>query len=96
MRTMLMGSILLAALSFSQGAQAAPWCANYGGGGTGGAAQTAVSILSISVWPRFGEMADFARAIPSRAHIPAGGSRADATAAINSPKHPMGGLFIKN
>ncbi|TMJ25321.1 MAG: DUF3551 domain-containing protein [Alphaproteobacteria bacterium] len=36
MRTVLMGSILLAALSFSQRAQAAPWCANYGGGGTGG------------------------------------------------------------
>jgi hypothetical protein len=36
MHMMLMGSVLLAALSLSQGAQAAPWCANYGGGGTGG------------------------------------------------------------
>ncbi len=37
MRTMLMGSILIAALSHSTlDAQAAPWCANYGGGGTGG------------------------------------------------------------
>ena len=37
MRTMLMGSILIAALSLSTlDAQAGPWCANYGGGGTSG------------------------------------------------------------
>jgi len=37
MRTIMPGVILLASLVFSaQSAQAAPWCASYGGGSTGG------------------------------------------------------------
>jgi hypothetical protein len=36
MRTIMTGLILLASLVFSaEGAQAAPWCANYSGGGSG-------------------------------------------------------------
>jgi hypothetical protein len=37
MRTIAVASIMLATLFLSaDGAQAAPWCANYGGGGNGG------------------------------------------------------------